>query len=425
MRPLIQNVIKSLLLLSTTLTAQCLADVHPIVFKDDNELYNNTAFGMPITDFKSKAGAYISACQDANKSNQFADKACKIAYKTNDYGMAEALVMFKNEKLISVYHKLNNEHYEKVVKNLNEIYKENAQVEKREEKKGLFSSPMLNEYAIWSFNDYLMMVSKFDIQKYQKNGPNFLYAMESANPEFITNIKNEFGKKAKIEMVTKPLSVDLSTAPPQQSQVKINESSNNVDSLSSNNIEVKSTKTVKPNEPQENNVFGLALGQSLQIPECRKQYGIYDISNKSVCFERIFGREKLTTPVENETVQIRFPILDAPKIAKNGVLVGKVIDGKLEGVNFNTFGIKNAEQVLSKLKEKYGEPHEYKPYVEENRLGQKFNAFLALWKFDNLEVYMQSIVSSISSGLVSVDTPKAKAAKQDALKELQKDPRPL
>lgn len=176
---------------------------------------------------------------------------------------------------------------------------------------------------------------------------------------------------------------------------------------------------------QENDVFGLALGQSLQIPECRKQYGIYDISNKSVCFERIFGREKLTTPVENETVKITFPTLDAPKIAKNGVLLGMVIDGKLEGINFNTFGIKDAEQVLNKLKEKYGEPHEYKPYVEENRLGQKFNAFSALWKLDNLEVYMQSILGSITSGLVSIDTHKARDAKKDSLKNLQKDPHPL
>ena len=178
-------------------------------------------------------------------------------------------------------------------------------------------------------------------------------------------------------------------------------------------------------QAQGSDVFGMTLGQNLQLPECNKRYGIYDISTKVICFERTYGKEKLTSPVVNETVRITFPITESPSIVKNGVLLGMVIDGKLEGINFNTFGVKNADSVLLKLKEKYGEPQEFVPYKEENRLGQKFDAFTATWRQENLEVYMQSILGSLTSGLVSIDTIKAKEAKSEITKSLKKDNRPL
>ncbi len=249
-------------------------------------------------------------------------------------------------------------------------------------------------------------------------------AVESTNADIIRDYKNEAKSKSKIEVLLKVSNVDLNNLHQQSvnenSQSNPNEQVEVKKELERKNISAQNAETKKAVE-----VFGIPISQNLQMPECNKQYGIYDIHKKTVCFERIFGNEKLSTPVKNETVQITFPISDSPKIVKNGVLLGTIVDGKLEGVNFNTYGVKNAEQVLSKLKEKYGEPEEYLSYVEENRLGQKFNAFSALWRPDNLEVYMQSILGSLTSGLVSIDTPKAKAVKNENLKALKKDPRPL
>jgi len=400
------------------------ADIHPVIFKDDSDLYLKVSFGMGFNDFKSNLSSNIAACQNSSQINKFADKACKVGFKTKNMGMNDALVMFKNEQLIAVLYKINNTHYQTVVDELSTIYREKPQTETRNEKKGLFSREVTNEYSIWPFNDYLMVVSKFNVQKYTPNGPNFLYATESSNADYINSIKEEAKNKSKIDMLVKVSSVDFNTLH-QQSADENSQSNLNVHSAIKNQPDKRNASVLDSETKQEVEVFGIPFGRRLQMPECNKQYGIYDLHKKSVCFERIFGKEKLTSTIENETVRITFPISDSPKIVKNGVLLGTIIDGKLEGINFNTLGVRDADQVLLKLKEKYGEPQEYLPYVEENRLGQKFNAFAALWKLDNLEVYMQSILGSVTSGLVSIDTPKAKAEKNESLKALKKDPRPL
>lgn len=413
-----------LTLIALMYSSQLHAEVHPVIFKDDLDLYSKTYFGMNINEFKTKLSSSIVACQDAPRSNNFADIACKVAFKSNSYGMNEALVMFKKENLISILYKINNERYQIVITDLSNVYKDQPQIEKRDEKKGVFSSAVSNEYSIWAFKDYLMMVSKFDIQRYVASGPNFLYAVESTDASLMNNIRDEAKKKSKIEMQLKVANVDLNNL--HQQSVNGNSQSNpNAHSEIKNEPEGRNVSTQNSETKKTAEVFGMSLGRNLQIPECNKQYGIYDISTKVVCFERAYGKEKLTSPVINETVRIAFPITESPSIVKNGVLLGMVIDGKLEGINFNTFGVKNADSVLLKLKEKYGEPQEFVPYKEENRLGQKFDAFTAIWRQENLEVYMQSILGSITSGLVSIDTLKAKEAKSEITKSLKKENRPL
>lgn len=399
------------------------ADIHPVIFKDDSDLYLKVNFGMGFNDFKSNLSSNIAACQNADQINKFADKACKVGFKTKDMGMNDALVMFKNEKLIAVVYKINNIHYQAVVEGLSTTYREKPQTEIRNEKKGLFSKEVSNEYSIWAFNDYLMVVSKFDVKKYNPNGPNFLYATESTNADTINSIKDEAKNKSKIDILQKVSSVDFNTL--HQKSVGENSQNNLNENSAIKNQADKNNSVLDSETRQDAEVFGIPIGRRLQMPECKKQYGIYGLNKKSLCFERLFGKEKLTSSIENETVRINFPISDSPKIVKNGVLLGTIIDGKLEGINFNTFGLRVAEDVLLKLKEKYGEPQEYLTYEVENGLGRKFDAFSALWKLDNLEVYMQSIVSNVTSGLVSIDTPKAKAVKNESLKTLQKDPRPL
>ena len=173
-------------------------------------------------------------------------------------------------------------------------------------------------------------------------------------------------------------------------------------------------------------VFGLTLAQDFSLPECKKESYGYSIGGTYyVCFERLFGEEKQSGPIVAETVKIRFPIADSPSIVKGRELLVSVIDSKLEGLRFDTFGIQDADIVLGKLKEKYGEPKVFTPRTVKNRFGGSFEAFDASWSGPNLQVLFQSVRGSLDSGLVQIDTTKSSENRSRAIKELTKDKRPL
>ena len=93
---------------------------------------------------------------------------------------------------------------------MSRLYKDQPQIEKREDKEELFSNKVSNEYSVWSFPDCLIVVSIFDINKFEEKGPNFLYAMESTDVSTINQVREEAKKKSKIEIQPKLANVDFS-----------------------------------------------------------------------------------------------------------------------------------------------------------------------------------------------------------------------
>jgi hypothetical protein len=169
-------------------------------------------------------------------------------------------------------------------------------------------------------------------------------------------------------------------------------------------------------------VFGLQIGAELNLPECErtrlsKNSFIYRYNDRLWCYQRL-DKGKDGTPVVNETIEIKFPFGDRPQIVSGLSLIGQVMDGKLEGIGFNTLGLTNADDVLQKLTEKYGKPSSSAPYEVQNRMGAKFTSVLAVWNFSNLVVAFNGVSSSLDSGLVTIDTPRCKAAREQKLKEL-------
>lgn len=170
-------------------------------------------------------------------------------------------------------------------------------------------------------------------------------------------------------------------------------------------------------------VFGISLGQNFLLPECAKwEYG-YKPGITEICFKRFDFKEY--GPIANKGVEISFPISGRPSISKYGGLVGRLIDGNLEGVNFNTMGIKDAEIVLEKLTEKYGKPQVFVPRVVKNRFGASFEAFKAAWIGQNINVVFLSVDDSLDSGTVYIETIKGSDERIRANKEATKDNRPL
>jgi hypothetical protein len=170
-------------------------------------------------------------------------------------------------------------------------------------------------------------------------------------------------------------------------------------------------------------VFGLQIGAELNLAECQrtklsKNNFIYSGGDQLWCYER-HDKAKDGAPVVNETILIKFPFRDRPQIASGMSLVGQVMDGKLEGIGFNTLGVTDADDVLQKLTEKYGTPSSSRRYEVQNRLGAKFTTVQAVWNFSNLVVIFDGVASSLDSGLVTIDTPRCKAAREQRLEELR------
>lgn len=172
----------------------------------------------------------------------------------------------------------------------------------------------------------------------------------------------------------------------------------------------------------DHTVFGFALGEPLNLPECERTSVGYSFVTTVTCFR---SPSFYDSKDEFRTFTILFPSNESPSIVSGGGVLGLVMDRRLEGIGFSTEGVSNQDAVLSALKKKYGEPRVFAPKIVKNRLGASFEAFDAIWETQDLHITFESISSAIDSGVVRIDTRKGKEARDRALKEMLKDRRPL
>jgi len=176
-------------------------------------------------------------------------------------------------------------------------------------------------------------------------------------------------------------------------------------------------------------VFGLRLGEKFSMSECPRQMlgktVAYGFPGTEPCFERPLGKTGERGPIINDTVLVKFPLSQIPSLVAGLGISVLIIDGNLEGVGFNTRGVDNADWALKRLKEKYGEPTAVVPRTVQNRMGAAFEAFTASWELPGLYVHFESVSTSLDSGLVNIDTKLGREHRDEALRELLKDKRPL
>lgn len=190
-------------------------------------------------------------------------------------------------------------------------------------------------------------------------------------------------------------------------------------------------------------VFGMRLGQPLTIPECeRNEYLWYVGSN--TCYKRdpkIYGvpedkkfdmkyiknytKNNPPPALGTEQVEISFSASDWPQYISPSNTSALLIDARLEGMQFFTFGVSNADLMLERLKTKYGASTSFLPLKVKNGLGLPFDAFIASWRLPNLVVTFYSVETSLDHGRVTIDTGKGDAWRMQRLKESLKDKNPL
>ena len=164
-------------------------------------------------------------------------------------------------------------------------------------------------------------------------------------------------------------------------------------------------------------VFGVPLGEQLQIHECgKKQLGgltMYPPA-AATCFERLGTQERLgaTAPVENDSILIRFAATEAPAVMSGGAAIGLVVNGRLEGLTFNTRGADAQAQVMDTLKQSFGAPTSIAPKRVETGLGESFDSFDAAWKLPQAEILFRGVTSRVDVGLLSVASARGRDHRQ-------------
>lgn len=190
-------------------------------------------------------------------------------------------------------------------------------------------------------------------------------------------------------------------------------------------------------------VFGIRLGQPLAFPECeRNEYLTYVGTN--TCYKRDkelyavpedkkwdkkfikkYVQSNPPPPLNTEEVIISFSTSDSPQYIDPFYASALLIDARVEGIQFFTFGVSNADLMLGRLKTKYGAPNSLLPLKVKNRLGLPFEAFIATWKLPNLVVTFWSVDTALNRGRVTVDTEKGDAWRTQQLRESLRDKNPL
>jgi len=164
-------------------------------------------------------------------------------------------------------------------------------------------------------------------------------------------------------------------------------------------------------------IFGFRLGDKLTLPECAyiKKMMIYTENDSAPCYERFYNFREMkqqTIPPVNETIQILFPFGNAPSIMAGRKAIAQVVSGKLESISFNVMGLefRDRDQVLSALKDKYGEPSRIQKEAKQNSFNASVSSLTVDWSFVDLTVSLQDVVTDkIDSGLVNIDTAKGSA----------------
>jgi hypothetical protein len=164
-------------------------------------------------------------------------------------------------------------------------------------------------------------------------------------------------------------------------------------------------------------VFGVRLGDALSIQECNRpkinNFFMYEGSNTSICYKRrimIWEQEKFSTPITTEMIDLVFPTCfvgkecNRPSILDGSEITAQIIDGKLEWIAIPTHGLRDQEEVLTTLKEKYGEPAGSMPITAQNGFGATFSGTIGTWKFENLDVYFSGIHGRADSGVIEIGT---------------------
>jgi hypothetical protein len=153
----------------------------------------------------------------------------------------------------------------------------------------------------------------------------------------------------------------------------------------------------------------ITIGTPLSVPECRSSspIGASDFGGGHVC-------ASIDKELGNEFKRIWF-LGQPPPV---GFLMRtSVHDGIVTGVSFETLGVRDQADVLSRLKEKYGRPTVFEHRLLKNAFGVRVTSYYAEWATHIVYVQFDGATDTIDRGWVQIETAAAHGEQLKARKE--------
>lgn len=172
-------------------------------------------------------------------------------------------------------------------------------------------------------------------------------------------------------------------------------------------------------------VFGIALGQPIDLPECKHLVDpngdispyLYERDPAVTCYETDIQLSDATW----RRGMVHFPVQRAPLIIHGNAGFTLVVDGKVEGLQFDTQGPSNVGAIVRELTGKFGRPTST-DNITSVISSIPFPAVEVQWRLANLYVQYISAERSVEYGWLLIETAKMHALrvrKEDGDKALR------
>jgi hypothetical protein len=171
-------------------------------------------------------------------------------------------------------------------------------------------------------------------------------------------------------------------------------------------------------------VFGIPLLQPLSQSECSymrvDKEILYNPPKNTSCYEfwdsQLKGSGKIPATA---TVSLKYPFDQNPQLAVSGVVVTGILNGVVQSISFNTYGLSSAERDLKTLTDKFGTPANIQHPSLQSRLGATFTGTEAHWDLANgITVDFDATADGLDTGFVMIQTAAASEARKAALERL-------
>lgn len=150
-----------------------------------------------------------------------------------------------------------------------------------------------------------------------------------------------------------------------------------------------------PAAPGDRMVLGVELGAPFRVPKCDSRDGA--VYAARLCFDGAAVRRK---PWGAEQYDVALPNAETPAYVR-GALIAFVVDGVVESVWVETWGIQGQGGALASLTQKYGKPARTRQ-ERRNTLRSRFAVEFAEWDFPDFSVRFEGSTSSIDWGRIEI-----------------------
>lgn len=181
-------------------------------------------------------------------------------------------------------------------------------------------------------------------------------------------------------------------------------------------LALASLTAAAPPSPQPWTVFGLELGKPLSIPMCRHKVlpgGLvsqftYEDDPAETCYEPDIELNG-APPWRRGTVA--FPLKRMPQIVYGNRGYTLIVNGSLEGLQFDTLNHGSTGSIIGELSEKFGHPTSVTRFTA-NPSGIPVPATHAEWRLPNLYVSYRNIDYSVEYGSLLIETRVMQGARR-------------